>query len=225
MIKTGPILVSAAILVALAGPGWAQSRGGSRGVAAGHIGTGRFAAAVAPRSQAFGNFGGTPAGAVAGPVFNYPHSTALGRLPHPRTGGRGSFRNPNFLGPFNYGYVLPLYYSDGSDVPYPPQQPSAIVAPQPYPNDADNSAAAEENPPAETAAPDAEEPAPAEPTPFILAWRDGQIQQAVAFTITGDRLTYITRDGLRHTIALSALDKDATRQMNDLNGTTLVLPN
>ena len=60
---------------------------------------------------------------------------------------------------------------------------------------------------------------------FILVRRDGQVAMAVAFTTTGNRLTYISREGTRRSFSLSELDRDATLQMNEANGTTLTLPN
>ncbi len=71
-------------------------------------------------------------------------------------------------------------------------------------------------------------PAPAAPLPdvgeFILVRKDGQVVLASAFTFSGDRLTYITREGLRRSFPVAELDKDATRQMNEASGTTVVLP-
>ena len=77
-------------------------------------------------------------------------------------------------------------------------------------------------------APQVSNAAPEAPVPdageFILVRRDGQVAMAVAFTTAGDRLTYITREGTRRSFSLSELDKDATLQMNEANGTTLKLP-
>jgi hypothetical protein len=60
--------------------------------------------------------------------------------------------------------------------------------------------------------------------PLILVRRDGQELKAVAFTITGDRVTYITPEGMRRSFAVAELDKESTREKNDVNGTTVVLP-
>jgi hypothetical protein len=59
---------------------------------------------------------------------------------------------------------------------------------------------------------------------LILVRRDGQVLKAVAFTITGDRVTYITPEGMRRSFAVAELDKDSTREKNDGDGTTLALP-
>jgi hypothetical protein len=84
-------------------------------------------------------------------------------------------------------------------------------------------------PPAAEPAPRAVEPqTPAPPPPelgqLILVRRDGQVLLAVAFTTNRGQLTYITRDGTRRSFPVSELDKDATRQMNEANGTSVSLP-
>lgn len=60
---------------------------------------------------------------------------------------------------------------------------------------------------------------------LILVRRDGQILQTVAFMASGERLTYITPNGVRRSFPIAELDKDATRQMNDASGSTVALPN
>ena len=172
-------------------------------------------AVVTPHNPAF-----APFTAVPGLGFDYPHLAAINRasLPHAHIG-----RNIPFVA-LIFNYALPLYYFDGSDLPYPQPQPSVIVVQQPSPTIVIEPAAPAVNPPSEAAAPPRDEPPLPELTQFILVRRDGQVQLAVAFAIAGDRLIYITRDGLRHTLSVAELDKDTTRQMNDVNGTTLVLP-
>jgi hypothetical protein len=59
---------------------------------------------------------------------------------------------------------------------------------------------------------------------FTLILQDGKQIQAVAFTHMNDRIIYITSDGSRRTIALSALDTDATVRVNQERGTPLQLP-
>jgi hypothetical protein len=55
--------------------------------------------------------------------------------------------------------------------------------------------------------------------------RDGQVILAVAFSVSKDRLTYITKDGNRRFFPYAQLDVDATQQMNEAAGTTVILPN
>lgn len=71
-------------------------------------------------------------------------------------------------------------------------------------------------------------PAPAAPVAdvgeFILVRKDGKVVLASAFSFSGDRLTYVTREGLLRSFPAAELDKDATRKMNEASGTTVVLP-
>jgi hypothetical protein len=70
--------------------------------------------------------------------------------------------------------------------------------------------------------------APEAPVPdigqFMLVRKNGQVVLANAFTISGDRVTYITPEGTRHSLLVADLDKENTRQRNDANGTSLALP-
>jgi hypothetical protein len=59
---------------------------------------------------------------------------------------------------------------------------------------------------------------------FVLLRRDGGVVFAVAFSIAGDRLTYVTREGVRRSFPLAELDFDATRRMNEERGTFIHLP-
>jgi hypothetical protein len=59
---------------------------------------------------------------------------------------------------------------------------------------------------------------------FVLVRRDGGQVLAVAFTVQKGQISYVTRDGVRRSIALSVLDLDATRNENEERGTTLRLP-
>lgn len=106
---------------------------------------------------------------------------------------------------------MPDYYTQAA------QQPQ-FETPQPQP----------ETPPAETTPRAAEPQVPAPPPPelgqLILVRRDGRVLLAVAFTANHGQLTYITQEGTRRSFPVSELDKDATRQMNDANGTSVSLP-
>lgn len=56
---------------------------------------------------------------------------------------------------------------------------------------------------------------------FTLVLRTGQSIEAVAFTRTRDQIIYITADGMRHTMASSELDVEATERINQERGTPL----
>jgi hypothetical protein len=167
---------------------------------------------------------------VPGLGFDFPHLAAVSRGSRNRFRGFGrndgfpSFFTPIFFDPlplyYPYDNGTPDYYPEGQQpidgtrqplfvIPSPPQQPTALPS-------------AESAPRATT--PQVPAPPPPELGQLILVRRDGQVLLAVAFTVNHGQLTYITQDGLRRSFAVSELDKDTTRQMNDANGTSVSLP-
>jgi hypothetical protein len=59
---------------------------------------------------------------------------------------------------------------------------------------------------------------------LILVRKDGQIVTPSAFTISGDRLVYITAQGARLSFPVAELDRETTRQMNEANGNVVAIP-
>ena len=59
---------------------------------------------------------------------------------------------------------------------------------------------------------------------YVFVQRDGRVVFAVAFTVEGDRLFYITREGNRRALAIGAIDFDATTHMNEERGIRVALP-
>ncbi len=59
---------------------------------------------------------------------------------------------------------------------------------------------------------------------FVLVLRNGTQIQAVAFSRSGDRIVYITADGLRRTLALADVDTQSTVRINQERGTQVQLP-
>lgn len=168
------------------------------------------------------NFG--PIHGVPGLGFDFPHLAAVSRGFGHRFGAFGP-RNGGFFTPLFFD-SLPLYYPYDSGVPddyaEAEQQPQfVVIPPQPQPNVAPRG----ESAPRESATPQVPPPPPPELGQLILVRSDGQVLLAVAFTANHGQLTYITREGLRRSFPVSELDKDATRQMNDANGTSVSLPN
>lgn len=64
---------------------------------------------------------------------------------------------------------------------------------------------------------------PREVGDMVLIKRDGGLVFAVAYVVRGERVVYVTREGQRQSIALSHLDFEATRDMNESLGTTVKL--
>jgi hypothetical protein len=170
---------------------------------------------------------------VPGLGFDFPHLAAISgglasrshsRFVHDGHRGRGSFV-PILFG----GY--PYYYDDaGYDQPEPetvPQsqsQPQIIVIQQPVSGQQGADAG---NDLESASAPAAEQPTlPIRDVgDFILVRQDGRILFASVFSIVGAQLQYVTPEGIRHTLAVSDLDADATQQMNEARGTTVQIRN
>ena len=164
-----------------------------------------------------------PIRGVPGLGFDFQH---LAAIEQPFRDRFGHIREGLFFTPLFFD-ALPLYYPYDTEYPYESgipdyytgaaQQPQFVIPPpQPTP------------PPAETSPRATEPQTPAPPPPelgqLILVLRDGRVLLAVAFTTNHGQLTYITQEGTRRTFPISELDKDATRQMNDANGTSVSLP-
>jgi hypothetical protein len=132
---------------------------------------------------------------------------------------RRARRRSQFVTPFlGYSPFYSPYLDYSYDEPQPPydyqQQPAPQIAPQ-------QPRFAPSEPSSNSAEP---QPPPPEVSQFVLVRLDGQVVFADAFTTVNGRLTYVTREGLRRSFPVSELDKDATRQMNDANGTSISLP-
>lgn len=56
---------------------------------------------------------------------------------------------------------------------------------------------------------------------LILARTDGGIVMPEAFTITGDRVVYVTHEGARLSFPASELDRETTKKMNEANGNSI----
>jgi hypothetical protein len=113
------------------------------------------------------------------------------------------------------GYAVPAP-EDTQEDPASAPQPQVIVVP------VQQSSQAQSAQPA-AAAQQQEDDSPALPSQFVLVMRDGTQLLATAFMRSADTIVYITPDGLRRTITLSDLDKEATVRLNGERGTQLQL--
>jgi hypothetical protein len=217
-IKAGSVaLLGATLLIAFAFPGWGQSRGGARRI--GGMSRAPMVRVVprtarpqiVPRVTRPLNSNFASLNGVRGLGFGYTRPAAI-RMTRDRFGRLHRVRvffgagYPGYY-PYDYGY---------DEVPYDDttqqsvlQQPTYVEQPAPAPSE--DAVSAPEAP-----VPDVGQ--------FVLVRKDGQVVLAAAFTISGDRLTYITPDGARHSFLVAELNKENTRQMNDSNGTTVTLP-
>ena len=162
---------------------------------------------------------------VPGLGFDFPHLAAINRGFNSQAGFFNAFNNGFFNDGFGFipFFGSPFYYPPyQEETPYSTEgtQPPVFIVPQPQPN----TSASVDSAPKQAAAPQA----PPQPLPelgqLILVRSDGEVLLAVAFTVRNGQLTYITNDGTRRSFPVSELDKQATRQMNDANGTSVSLP-
>ena len=174
----------------------------------------------------------SPLRGVPGLGFDFEHLAGIERPSRGRF-GRGDRDRGGFVTPLFFG-GLPFYYS--GDYPYDngypydtaapedytgaAQQPPIFVVSQPQPN----TSVPAEPAPRQDATPQAPPPPPPELGQLILVRSDGEVLLAVAFTVSKGRLTYITSEGAKRSFPVSELDKQATQQMNDANGTSVSLP-
>lgn len=154
---------------------------------------------------------------VPGFGFDYEHFFAV----HPNWNQYQSRYSGVVIPGWGGGFYYPVpYYSE-------PGQQEAPAEAAPAEEQPSNAAAAY--------APANQEPAPAanrsynySPTQpvdeYVFVKRDGTRIFAVAYSLTKDRLQYITKEGLRRTLALDALDYDATMKSNEERGNTVNLP-
>jgi hypothetical protein len=175
-----------------------------------------------------------PLRGVPGLGFDFPHLAAIQGPSRGRFGrgdrdrDRGGFFTPVF---FDGGF--PLYYP--GDYPYDTQYPNDTAVPDNYtgaaqrpifviPQPQPNTSAPADTSPRQAATPQAPPPPPPELGQLILVRSDGEVLLAVAFTVRNGQLTYITNEGTKRSFPVSELDKQATQQMNDANGTSVSLP-
>ncbi len=161
---------------------------------------------------------GTPLKPNCAPLRTVP-GLSLNLRPLVATGQRGFGRaRGQYVTPFLGYYPFYSPYADYAyDVqpPYdyaPPQQAEPPALPAPIASSQESSANLELQSP------------PPEVGQLVLVRLDGQVLFASAFMTVDGRITYVTREGLRRSFPISELDKDATRQMNEANGTNVSLP-
>jgi hypothetical protein len=146
--------------------------------------------------------------------------------PLPKTGG--NFPRATF--PPATGVVLSFFGGGGFYVPAANDAESAPQEESPE-NDANqqpdsNLQAGDQEPPASaTARSNSNSDSPEEPlAEFVFVRRDGSTLFAVAYTMWNDKVQYVTKEGLRRTVALDSLDLDATQKLNEERGNTINLP-
>jgi len=168
---------------------------------------------------------------VPGLGFDYPHLAAIG-------GGRGRFPGHlhnhvyfPFLAyfPFFGGGYYPLFPGDYDEAASGQEQAEAAPPPDyyqqaypPAPRPAD--AGQNYRPPVDASAASAPA-APERPSDeYVFVRRDGTLFFAVAYAWENGNLRYVTSEGVRRSVAGTALDLDATEQFNEQRGLTFRPP-
>jgi hypothetical protein len=171
------------------------------------------------------------------------------RFGHPNgfPGSRPAYKSGGFAVP----YAVPVYvggyagytgYYDSGVPPdeaaaagAPPAQPNVIVvypsgmpagAP-PYGGYGEAYAAPPTGPPAQNAAPAADQDQAAatpSPTTYLIAFKDHTIYSAVAYWVEGDTLHYFTSGATHNQVSLSLVDRDLTLRLNAEAGNNMQLP-
>jgi hypothetical protein len=119
------------------------------------------------------------------------------------------------------------YYSQDSSAPQadsnePTNEPAntdrpqpQIIVLQPSPQGGNNTADTEPAAEPEAKLPDVGE--------FTLVFKDGKQAAAVAYTRQGDRVVYVTKDGVRHFVAVANIDVAETQRVNEASGASFQL--
>jgi hypothetical protein len=103
---------------------------------------------------------------------------------------------------------------------YPPQQATPVIINHYVPGaSTDNPNAV--LPPAEPAA---VETAAAEPSHYLIAFKDHTIYSAVAYWVDGDTLHYFTSGNTHNQVSLALIDRDLTTRLNKDSGVEVKLP-
>ncbi len=143
--------------------------------------------------------------AMIDPVTQYQIALAL------RLRGATAGASPLFYSPFGATPIVMETPMAAAPADPAPQQPIIVVVPP-----------AEPAPPSDP--PVAEEQPLPDPGEFVLVQRDGRLLFAVGFTAEPGHVVYVTKEGLRRSIALDQLDVDATLRMNEERGSSIKLP-
>jgi hypothetical protein len=176
----------------------------------------------------------TVPGSIADPTFGMRLAgTVAGSGFRERPSGYGT-RRPGTV--FAYGY--PVYVGGYVDNAYPAeaappqQQPDTTVIdpPQRAPAIVERFGSDDaQDPTTPTAAADdlqpvEEPPSTAEPSHYLIAFKDHSIYSAVAYWVDGDTLHYFTSGNTHNQASVSLVDRDLTERLNEESGLELKLP-
>jgi len=164
-----------------------------------------------------------PPVSVVSPVSSIPFVSSCNLHPtHPRGAPRPCQTFTGILLPFFGGaFYVPVSYVSDSATQEDVQENASTD-----PSEANDPQESAEEPPSYGSAPprahsDSLNDAFSE---FVFVQRDGSTFYAVAYSLLKDKVQYVTRDGVRRTLALDSLDFNATQKFNEERGNTIHLP-
>lgn len=245
MKRVSPSAILLAAMLSMAGPAFGQGRSGGSAPTPRASPPGapvRVVSSGVPRGPAtvrgggnvqvtvINNLGATMSPATAIPAdsfavpglgFDFVHAAAVNRSLN-RVASGVSFVPASFV-------ALPFFTAQ-PEVIVVQSPPPVIVVQAPAPVIIREGASAEATgsptpaPAADSAPQQAAPEARREAAEYVFIQRDGRVVFAVAFTVEGNRLFYVTREGNRRTLAIAAIDFDATTRMNEERGIRFALP-
>jgi hypothetical protein len=132
--------------------------------------------------------------------------------------------HPNCNNTIFGGLVLPFFGGGGFYTPFP-YYDNSQAQPQQQQNEANNTQSKEQSGESSETA-DAQEAHYFTPpvSDYVFVKRDGTKIFAVAYSLTKDKLQYVTKEGLRRTVSLDSLDYEATEKSNEERGNIINLP-
>lgn len=158
---------------------------------------------------------------VPGLGFDYVHYAAV--HPNAYTDGQRHFGYGSSVPFLSGSWYVPMYYPvEGAPVAEAATEVPATEASEP----AEGEAVLNETP----AAAPAEKPVKAAIAPlapsaeYTFVRRDGTVFFAVGYSWQGEKLQYVTQDGMRRSVPLADLDLDATSKFNEQRGVTFRSP-
>ncbi|HTP68110.1 MAG TPA: hypothetical protein VMJ35_04340 [Dongiaceae bacterium] len=154
---------------------------------------------------------------VPGFGFDYEHFFAV----HPNWNKFQRFTGVTIPGGWGGGFYYPVPYYEG---PQENQEENAAAPAEQESNVRASTAPSEENAPVPSARVSSPYATVQPVEEYVFVKRDGTRIFAVAYSLAKDKLQYITKEGLRRTLPLDALDYDATMKSNEERGNTVTLP-
>ncbi|HWC97668.1 MAG TPA: hypothetical protein VG456_12980 [Candidatus Sulfopaludibacter sp.] len=219
-------LVGFAVVLFAASSVFAQRYVNPTPVVVGGVGSAVFPAGTAATNPGIQRFTPNvihPGG--GGPRLVVPNATLKARPARGNNGNSFVYGYPVYVGG-SYGSV----YDSSAEQPAPPQQQpgvTIIMPPQAPPviiNQYDAPAHPQMSVYQPETAPAAEEPAAAEPTRYLLAFKDHTIYSAIAYWVDGDTLHYFTAGNTHNQVSVSLVDRGVTERLNREAGVEVKLP-